>query len=89
MTLWCISPGFYTIYKVGVNVSIVQVDKTSPIEIGSCFKHNTNLFGYFVLYICNMLSPLHFTVKNNTQILVCFYVRQERIVPNYGTLNIW
>ena len=35
----------------------LQVDKNSPIEIGSCFKHNTNSFGYFVLYIGNMLNP--------------------------------
>ena len=44
-------------YNVGVNVSIVRVDKNSTIEIGSCVKHNTNFFGYFVLYIGNVLNP--------------------------------
>ena len=30
---------------------IVNVDKTSPIKIGSSLKHNTNSFDYLVLNI--------------------------------------
>ena len=53
-----------------VNVCIVEDDKTSPIKIGSNLKHNTNLLGYVVVNIGNVLYPRHFTVKYNTQILV-------------------
>ena len=71
IALRCIAPGFYTIYKA--SVWIVEVDKTSPIKIGSSLKYNTN-YGTTLFIInrklCNALNPRHFTVKNNTQILV-------------------